>query len=202
MSFTTPSWLKFSVLDFESYTPSKVTESDNLIKVVSRRPVHRYQMKLKTVPLHIEREARDLEPWLERLEGQGQLLDVQVPYKSTKRGALTGVVTLLSSRGVGDVSITFATQHNNLVGAVRAGDPFRFPNHNKVYRALEDADTNGSGYVTVTFTLPMLKHVSSGVTVTYDNVPFTCRQTRDMQKMSIGADKKHVVYTLNLEEEI
>ena len=75
-----------------------------------------------------------------------------------------------------------ATSTNDIL---KAGDYFRFTGQDKVYMAVEDLDSDGSGEGTLTFEPPLRSDVADDVALIYDNVDFTVRLSNDIQEYSI-----------------
>ena len=100
------------------------------------------------------------------------------PTISNAQGTASGTPTGTASAG--DTSITLG---GTGTGTLKAGDYIKFANHNKVYMVVEDQSDISTGTLTIE---PPLRSSISGENITYDNVPFTVRQTNDVQEFSIG----------------
>jgi hypothetical protein len=70
-------------------------------------------------------------------------------------------------------------------GILKAGDYVKFASHEKVYMAVEDLNSDGSGSGTLTFEPPLREDVANDTVLTYDNVPFFVRLANDVQEYSI-----------------
>lgn len=203
MSEQIPDFMKYSIVDFEVFTPTVTTKSDSL-KVISRPfPTHQYMCRIRFIPLVRNNSSREASAWLESIEGRANTLLVKIPNRSDHRGALSGVITVNGNHSFGDRIVNINTGlPGDFSNAVLAGDPFVFAGHSKVYTAKNTVNANANGTVDVELTLPLLKDVSDLEAVTYDDVLFKMRQTGDVQKYKMSANNRHVVHELDLEEEI
>lgn len=200
MSLTMPSNIAYTVSDFRPYSPNMQSVSDSLKAITELNVAHRYECRLNVVPRRFDADARDVAAFNEALEGRKQYLVLQIPHHSKCRGALSGSVTVGANANKGAKQITLSTPIVSTQGVVRAGDCFVFGSHTKVYKALYDADSDGSGDVDVILTLHLLKDITVGTTVVYDNVPFTMRQKEDRQSFDMRAGTTHVGFSYDLEE--
>jgi hypothetical protein len=71
-------------------------------------------------------------------------------------------------------------------GILKAGDYFRFTGQEKVYMAVEDLDSDGSGEGTLTFEPPLRAIVADNAILIYDNVDFTVSLVNDVQEYNLG----------------
>jgi hypothetical protein len=100
------------------------------------------------------------------------------PTISNAQGTAAGLPTGTASAG--DTSITLG---GTGTGTLKAGDYIKFANHDKVYMVVEDQSDISTGSLTIE---PPLRSAVSSTDIIYDNVPFTVRQTNDVQEFSIG----------------
>ena len=100
------------------------------------------------------------------------------PTISNALGTASGTPTGTASAG--DTSITLG---GSGTGTLKAGDYIKFDNHDKVYMVVEDQSDISTGTLTIE---PPLRSAVSSTDIIYDNVPFTVRQTNDVQEFSIG----------------
>lgn len=101
-------------------------------------------------------------------------------------GSATTTISVNGAVSAGATSCSIDGMGNNLTGALKAGDFFRFTGQSKVYMCVADVSSNGSGAGTLTFEPPLRTAVSDNVVIIYNNVDFTVGLTSDIQEFNIG----------------
>jgi len=108
---------------------------------------------------------------------------------ATMEDTLGSASTTISVNGAVSAGATTASVDGMTVstnGILKAGDFFRFTGQSKVYMAVSDLNSNGSGAGTLTFEPPLRTAVSDNVVIIYNNVDFTVGLTSDIQEFNIG----------------
>tara|TARA_R100001463_G_scaffold118747_2_gene174581 strand:- start:138 stop:740 length:603 start_codon:yes stop_codon:yes gene_type:complete len=107
------------------------------------------------------------------------------PIVSNAQGSVTGTISVDGAISAGATTCTIDGLANSTNGLLKAGDYFRFSSAIKVYMAVEDLNSNGSGEGTLTFEPPLRTAVVDNTSLVYDNVDFTVRLSNDIQEYSI-----------------
>lgn len=107
------------------------------------------------------------------------------PIVSNAQGSVTGTISVDGAISAGATTCTIDGLANSTNGLLKAGDYFRFSSAIKVYMAVEDLNSNGSGEGTLTFEPPLRTAVVDNTSIVYDNVDFTVRLSNDIQEYSI-----------------
>ena len=107
------------------------------------------------------------------------------PIVSDAQGVASGTISVDGAKSAGVTSCTIDGMATSTSDILKAGDYFRFTGQDKVYMAVADLDSNGSGEGTLTFEPPLRSNVANDVALIYDNVDFTVRLTNDIQEYSI-----------------
>jgi len=108
---------------------------------------------------------------------------------ATMEDTLGSASTVISTNGAVSAGAITASVDGMTVstnGILKAGDFFRFTGQSKVYMAVSDLNSNGSGVGTLTFEPPLRTAVSDNVVIIYNNVDFTVGLTSDIQEFNIG----------------
>lgn len=107
------------------------------------------------------------------------------PVVSNAQGVASGTISVNGAITSGATTCTIDGMAVSTNDILKAGDYFRFAGQNKVYIAVEDLDSDGSGEGTLTFEPPLRSDVADDVALVYDNVDFTVRLRNDIQEYSI-----------------
>jgi hypothetical protein len=107
------------------------------------------------------------------------------PVVSNAQGVATGTISVNGAISSGSTTCTIDGMATSTNDILKAGDYFRFTGQDKVYMAVEDLDSDGSGEGTLTFEPPLRSDVADDVALIYDNVDFTVRLSNDIQEYSI-----------------
>ena len=107
------------------------------------------------------------------------------PIISNAQGVASGTIRVDGAISSGATTCTIDGMATSTNDILKAGDYFRFTNQDKVYMAVEDLDSDGTGEGTLTFEPPLRSDVANDVALIYDNVDFTVRLTNDIQEYSI-----------------
>ena len=101
---------------------------------------------------------------------------IVLPVLSSISGNASGTVTVNGAHSIGDSTILIA----GLTGTLKAGNFVKFNSGTKVY--MITADLTGAG--TLSIMPPLVDSLTTSEAVTYDDVPFTARMRKDVQKFS------------------
>ena len=123
------------------------------------------------------------------------------PVVSNAQGVASGTISVNGAITSGATTCTIDGMAVSTNDILKAGDYFRFAGQNKVYIAVEDLDSDGSGEGTLTFEPPLRSDVADDVALVYDNVDFTVRLRNDIQEYSIITDNLYK-YEIDLIEDI
>lgn len=107
------------------------------------------------------------------------------PIVSDAQGVASGTISVDGAISAGVTTCTIDGMATSTSDILKAGDYFRFTNQNKVYMAVADLDSDGSGEGTLTFEPPLRSDVANDIALVYDNVDFTVRLSNDIQEYSI-----------------
>tara|TARA_R110000822_G_scaffold63527_1_gene156008 strand:+ start:1663 stop:2265 length:603 start_codon:yes stop_codon:yes gene_type:complete len=108
------------------------------------------------------------------------------PTEGNAQGVASTVISTNASVSAGATTCTVDNMTVSTSGILKAGDYFRFTGQEKVYMAVADLDSDGSGEGTLTFEPPLRTLVADNAVLIYDNVDFTVSLTNDVQEFSIG----------------
>ena len=107
------------------------------------------------------------------------------PIVSDAQGVATGTISVNGAISSGATTCAIDGMATSTNDILKAGDYFRFTGQDKVYMAVEDLDSDGSGEGTLTFEPPLRSDVANDIALVYDNVDFTVRLSNDIQEYSI-----------------
>ena len=107
------------------------------------------------------------------------------PVVSNAQGVASGTISVDGAITSGATTCTIDGMATSTNDILKAGDYFRFTGQDKVYMAVADLDSDGTGSGTLTFEPPLRSNVADDVVLIYDNVDFTVRLSNDIQEYSI-----------------
>ena len=107
----------------------------------------------------------------------------------------------ISVAGPTSAGVTAVGISTNVISAtaLKAGDVVRFAGHTKVYMVTTDINTDGTGAATLNIQPALTTDVSSGASVTFNNVPFRVILSNDVQEFDYRTDGL-VDYELDVQE--
>jgi len=121
------------------------------------------------------------------------------PVVSNAQGVATGTISVNGAISSGATTCAIDGMATSTNDILKAGDYFRFTGQDKVYMAVEDLDSDGTGSGTLTFEPPLRSDVADDVALIYDNVDFTVGLTGDVQEYTIGTSN-YFQYEIDLIE--
>jgi hypothetical protein len=180
-----PNTPSFQTVDFKVTTPTITSETVSGKKRRVGQGISFYTWTAKYAPL-TPRDAGPIIGFIRFAEGPLYSFEVVLPEISfTKCFAVAANVAITSNIGIGAVNVTISTSTINSE-VLRAGDYFKFNNHSKVYQAVLNCNSNGSGAATLFFASPTVSNVSSGTGLTINSVPFTAIIDSTEQDITVG----------------
>jgi hypothetical protein len=180
-----PNTPSFQTVDFKVITPTITSETVSGKKRRVGQGISFYTWTAKYPPL-TPRDAGPIIGFIRFAEGPLYSFEVVLPEISfTKCFAVAANVAITSNIGIGAVNVTISTSTINSE-VLRAGDYFKFNNHSKVYQAVLNCNSNGSGAATLFFASPTVSNVSSGTGLTINSVPFTAIIDSQEQDITVG----------------
>lgn len=180
-----PSTPSFQAVDFKVVTPTITSETIGGKKRRVGQGISFYTWTAKYPPL-TPRDAGPIIGFIRFAEGPLYSFEIVLPEISfTKCFAVAGNVAITSNIGVGAVNVTISTSSLNSE-VLRAGDYFKFNNHSKVYQAVLNCNSNGSGVATLYFASPTVSNVTTGTGLTINSVPFTAIVDSTEQDITVG----------------
>lgn len=121
------------------------------------------------------------------------------PTVKNALGVASGTISVNGALTAGTTTATIDGMATSTNGILKAGDYFRFTGQSKVYMAVEDLDSDGTGEGTLTFEPPLRSSVADNNVLIYDNVDFTVSLTNDIQEFNIGT-QEYFNYEIDLIE--
>jgi len=121
------------------------------------------------------------------------------PTVSDAQGSASGTISVNGALTAGTTTATIDGMVTSTNGILKAGDYFRFTGQSKVYMAVADLNSDGSGEGTLTFEPPLRANVADNNVLVYDNVDFTVGLTGDVQEYTIGTSN-YFQYEIDLIE--
>jgi hypothetical protein len=180
-----PNTPAFQTVDFKVITPTITSETTSGKKRRVGQGISFYSWTAKYSPL-TPRDAGPIIGFIRFAEGPLYSFEVVLPEISfTKCFAVAANVATTASIGIGAVNVTISTSTINSE-VLRAGDYFKFNNHSKVYQAVLNCNSNGSGAATLFFASPTVSNVTSGTGLTINSVPFTAIIDSTEQDITVG----------------
>lgn len=105
-------------------------------------------------------------------------------YLGDSTGAYTGTITLSSNGAVGQTSVS-VTSTGSTFPSLKAGDLIRFASHDKIYTLTSDVSSPGT---TLAFYPALRTAVTSGQTVTHQNLTIKVRYSEDTENLVVGTN--------------
>jgi hypothetical protein len=178
-----------------------VSESKSLIKSTRRIPGQRWEWLVKSIKLDEDR-YRPAQAFIDSLEGRYGVFELIVPRYSQPKGVASGSPSVLTSALAGVRTIQATGFTPSVQKQLKCGDFFKFANHSKVYRVIEqDVNSNASGQLTLKFFPQLVRDVPATTALIVRDVPFTVRQSTDVTEYSSSAKgARKITLELDLEE--
>ena len=196
----------YTVMDLKSvnYNLSNIDSSNRAFK---KHLGQRWSFSLETPPL-LRSEAFEIYRIHQRKNRLTGTIaeDFVPPVLGTKSGTASGTVTVqLVSSTNPTYDFTKGTKtipvNGTATGTLKKGDFIKFSDHSKVYQLTSDTNLDGSSVDTISIFPGLLQTLTSGATVTYNNVPFQVTNLNDNLEIEMDIDG-YFKYKLDLIENI
>ena len=178
-----------------SPAPSSVSISSEQMTIVSTTTSGRRQarqidgQKFKLIarfPVMTRAEFAPIKAFIMKQRSQLESFTFIPPTVSDAQGSASGTISVNGALTAGTTTATIDGMATSTNGILKAGDYFRFSGQQKVYMAVADLNSDGTGEGTLTFEPPLRANVADNNVLIYDNVDFTVSLTNDVQEFSIG----------------
>lgn len=153
-------------------------------------------------PIMSQTEFRPILAFITQARGALNSFDVTFPEISKSSLTSTSHTITVASDTVGgstEIPITATTSDGDDI--VKVGDLVRFSNHTKVYMVTETLTESSAGNHFMKITPGLVNGISTGNTVTYNDVPFRMTLANDVQEIQVGTEQLYR-YELDFIEEI
>ncbi|MFQ5510097.1 MAG: hypothetical protein ACE5FN_12305 [Leptospirillia bacterium] len=107
--------------------------------------------------------------------------DLAVP-----QGSWSGAPTAFGGHLPGAMTVFIGGFTASTAGVVKAGDLLKFAGHEKVYMAVADSGSNGTGLASIQLNTPLVGTVADTEAVVFNNVPITVALDGDVQSYAVG----------------
>lgn len=183
-----------------TYTSSTETVYEKYgknIEVNKEGNPHQWLIEFRTVPNLTHADIRELGAFLNSLEGRYNTFQITSPLPWLSP-TLFPTVRLNASSG--DNTIEIRNCPTSTTGAMKAGELFKFPGHDKVYEVQATTDSDSSGYTAIKITPNLFDDVSDGDVLV--KAVFTCRLTSDDNATSLNAERLRDGVLITAEENV
>jgi len=186
MSGTFPTSPQFKALDF-------INEDQTLISQAQSGKIHarkisgqRWKFTVK-YPELTDTQSRAVEAFIDAQRGGFETFTIVLPKISTSKGSGGGTPLVVAGSPVpSGMTLDIDGCPISTTGWRKAGDVFTLAGHTKVYRLTADADTDGSGAVTLSFIPPLAETPANNEALTFDSVAFTVRLDGSIQRYPLS----------------
>jgi hypothetical protein len=191
-NFNSSTNVGFTAVNFQVVAPTLTTESFSG-KVRRIGQGHQYYTFGVKLPPLTPYQFGPVAAFLAGQYGQVDSFTIQLPHLSYNTGANAAsigspaVLTSGAALAVGSKSVNIGYMGTNKTQTLRAGDYFKFANHDKVYMAIADLNSGSTGQGTLYFAGSLVTAVPNGTGIVHDNVPFTVIMDSDIQEYSLGS---------------
>lgn len=182
---------------YTSSTDTVYTKYGRNIEVNKEGNPHQWLIEFRTRPNLTHSEMRGLGAFLNSLEGRYNTFQIvsPLPWLSPTTAPNVRAVAI-----AGASVIQLQNSPLSTVGAMKAGELFKFDNHDKVYEVQEDADSTASGFTDIKITPNLFEDVTFGVNLV--KAVFTCRLVNDDNSVSLNAERIRDGMLITAEENV
>ena len=197
-----------------SKTQTYTSVAQNLSVETRTRGIQRWEVSLNWAPLPRD-EAMQVYSFFVSQQGSFDSFQVVLPSPvNATAGTQTNIDAegdpmVVDTRSVLSRSVNVANFNRDATAALKAGDFFKFSNHEKLYMLTRDLVTNGVGRGTINFTPPLISSIapgedadtstadvfSGGTTIVFDNPEITCSLKREEFEIPIN---EHIHYSMSV----
>ena len=125
-----------------------------------------------------------IDAFVMKQRGQYESFQVVPPVLNAGLGSPAGTPLVNGADQTGRSVVTDGW--NASITIFKAGDFLKFANHDKVYKVVTDATSDGSGDSTITIEPPLVTSPATDSAITYTSVPFTVALTSGIQEFATG----------------
>lgn len=180
MSGELPSSPGFAITELESSDPTLKTTAHSGKDKTRKFGGHKWMFSAQYDVLTKE-EFRPIWAFLLSQRGEWDSFTVKPTEFATPLGAGGGTPAVAGASQTG-YSMDIDGCPLSTTGWLKAGDPFTLANQSKVYVLTSDADTDGTGAVTLEFIPELIDSPADGELLTITDIAFTMRQRGKVQK--------------------
>jgi hypothetical protein len=193
-----PTSTGFTTANFKTTNLTKRTEtaSGRIIRGTNATTLFQCTLQFPSVSLA---EWKPVQAFIAQCQGSLNEFDVVLPTISTSTTDYpSATISVGTTTAAGSTTVDIDT---NVISAtaLKAGDVVRFSGHTKVYMVTSDINTDGTGGATLNIQPALTTGVTSGDTVTFNNVPFRVILSNDVQEFDYRTDGL-VDYELDVQE--
>ena len=183
MSGTLPTSPAFSALNIRSVQPTFVSRT-----ISGRRQARQIAGQFWTMtaafPAMTRAQFAPIDAFVMKQRGQYESFQVVPPVLNAGLGSPAGTPLVNGADQTGRSVVTDGW--NASITIFKAGDFLKFANHDKVYKVVTDATSDGSGDSTITIEPPLVTSPATDSAITYTSVPFTVALTSAIQEFATG----------------
>jgi len=181
MSGTYPTSPQFNAVNFINEDPTSTSQAHSGKIHARKRSGQRWKFTVK-YPQLTDTQSRAVEAFIDAQRGGFESFTIVLPKISTSKGAGGGSPQVVAgSPEPSGMTLDIDGCPTSTTGWRKAGDIFTIAGDTKVYRLTADADTDGSGAVTLSFIPPLVVTPSDNAALTFDSVAFTVRLDGSIQ---------------------
>ena len=177
---------------FSSATPTLVSWSHSLLRQSRSRGSQRWLIEAEYPPNLTRAEIAPLVAFLIKQRGQYDTFTLTPPALwATARGVATGTPLVHAATPPSGRTVATKGWTPSQTGILLAGDFIKFAGHTKVYMVTADADSDGSGYATLSIEPALLSIPANDEAVVVSSVPFTVALVSDTFEFSVRGPDIH-----------
>ncbi len=186
MSGTFPTSPQFKAVDFINEDPTLTTKAHSG-KIHARKIAGQRWKFTVRYPTLTDTQSRAVEAFIDAQRGGFETFTIVLPKISSSKGSGGGSPLVVAGSPVpSGQTLPIDGCPTSTTGWRKAGDLFTLAGHTKVYRLTADADTNGSGEVTLAFMPPLTETPANNEALSFDSVAFTVRLDGSVQRYPLS----------------
>ena len=170
---TVGTYIRPFTVDFEGYSPARVSTAQSLKRIVRTRGAHRWSLVIHYGPMY-RAEWEEIVGFLDEQNGPVGKFTIVVPGKEAPRGAWAAAPQVNGAQAAGVETANLKNFAAGAANVVRRGDIFTFASHLKVYSATRDASADGGGLATVYLSSPLMTAIVDASAVAKASVTMQC----------------------------
>ena len=193
MSGSFPTEPKASGVKITSFSPTLVSVTQSMKEQRRKRGGHRWLLEVDFPPMS-RSDFAPIYAFAVAQEGQYETFTYYPPVVSTSQITTAGSGVVNGAHTAGDTTIV-TDGWDASETCLKAGDFLKFANHSKVYMAVSDVTSDGSGNATITIQPALKADLLDNESITTGNVPFTVRFDSDAAEFDVGTE---LVYSYSM----